>query len=190
MNLDQVRSYVEKHFSLNAPLGESEVAAFEAANRIVLPDEYRSFLLYLGNGGSDRSIFKLPLFRMGRAGEYQKLMSRLDQPFPLEAGFYAEDDRDPVDHYLQGLLPFHHEGCGIHFALVITGSERGNVWVIDFTNSDFLLPLPEYSFILPQYAELNIQRISFFEWFKWYDDCLTYLHERRLIPKSDGELPF
>jgi hypothetical protein len=46
----------EQHrYSFGSTLSESELAAFESANRIRLPNDYRRFLALVGNGGQARS---------------------------------------------------------------------------------------------------------------------------------------
>jgi hypothetical protein len=50
-------------FEVRPPLAEAQVLAFEAKYRIVLPAEYRGFLLHVGNGGAS------PDFGMPGLGE-------------------------------------------------------------------------------------------------------------------------
>src|SRR5918996_2512608 len=48
------------HFTLNAPLVETEVLAFERQHAIRLPVDYRRFLIEVGNGGAGPVLRRPP----------------------------------------------------------------------------------------------------------------------------------
>jgi hypothetical protein len=57
------------------------------------------------------------------------------QPFPLTAGWHWEDEANPDRDQIAavhtgGQLYLGTDGCGINWALVVTGSERGRVWLV------------------------------------------------------------
>ena len=76
------------HFKLNPPLPENEIAQFETRHNIRLPQDYRGFLLHLGNGGAGPAygLFKLGEIDDGHGHapwhENEGLVGILAQPFP------------------------------------------------------------------------------------------------------------
>jgi hypothetical protein len=113
----------QHRYRLGPTLSESELAAFESANRIRLPDDYRRFLAMVGNGGAGPFYGVEPLSTFGRD---------LSQPFQITTATDAltrEDlkrlgDRDEYP----GILEFCHQGCAIHSYLVVNGAAYGTIW--------------------------------------------------------------
>lgn len=145
----------------NPPLPEAKVAQFEREHGIRLPDEYRSFITTIANGGAGPFY---GLFPLGEAdeGPAARFIGVLSQPFPhteawndlserpddeLQESDEAEYERQldefdqryfaPVD----GAIPICHAGCAIRIWLVVTGSEAGNLWMNDRANDNGWLPM-------------------------------------------------
>ena len=164
-------------------LDENEISAFEEKHSVRLPEDYRTFLIDIGNGGSE--LFKLG--EMDNSFDFQPweendgFIGTLAEPFQYseawndlsgypvyEAG--KEDDEEWLEEYdhqrdlfdqeyfipLNGALPIAHLGCAIRLWLVITGPERGNVWYDDRANLQGLKPL----------LTSDGRRLSFLEWCK------------------------
>jgi hypothetical protein len=115
----------EQHrYSVGPTLSESELAAFESANRIRLPNDYRQFVAMIGNGGAGPFYGLAPLNAYGR---------NLSQPFPVATVMDALADEDlerlpdDCDEY-PGILEVCHQGCGIHSYLVVNGLAHGMIW--------------------------------------------------------------
>jgi hypothetical protein len=102
----------------------SELVAFESANRIGLPNDYRRFLAMVGNGGAG------PFYGLARLNAYGRDLSR---PFPLTTATDAladeELERLPecCDEY-PGILELCHQGCAIYSYLVVNGTAHGTIW--------------------------------------------------------------
>jgi hypothetical protein len=113
----------QHRYRLGPTLSESELAAFESANRIRLPNDYRRFLAVLGNGGAGPFYGIDPLSTFGRD---------LSQPFQITTATDALTDEDlerlgDRDEY-PGILEFCHHGCAIHSYLVVNGAAYGTIW--------------------------------------------------------------
>jgi hypothetical protein len=113
----------EHRYRLGPTLSESELAAFESANRICLPDDYRRFLAVVGNGGAG------PFFGLERLSTFGRDLS---QPFQITTATDAltEEELERLgdrDEY-PGILEFCHEGSGIHSYLVVNGATYGTIW--------------------------------------------------------------
>ena len=119
-------------------LGEEDIASFETAHRIALPEGYRSLLRQIGDRapipGQARGGL-LPLADALTATTASDYLGALAEPFPFAGVSDAtlpwddarDDYRDPPP--LRGLLPIGDGGCDVTYHLVVSGAERGQVWV-------------------------------------------------------------
>ena len=131
-------------YKLNEPLSESEVVAFERKHNIRLPEEYRQFLLKLGNGGAGPNHGILPLEQWNDA-----LLMEIDNPRVASPKFGILESECPLKHDIkygenwleelgeveygayQGTISVSHQGCSYFSLLVITGKSRGRIVNID-----------------------------------------------------------
>ncbi|MDE7327536.1 MAG: SMI1/KNR4 family protein, partial [Lachnospiraceae bacterium] len=92
-------------YQLNSPASEDTIAAFETRFGIVLPEGYRNFLLWMGNGGAG------PFYGLFKLGE--------TNPCQLS------------DYQNGAVLPLGTQGCTLMTGLVLDGSDRGRVIYYD-----------------------------------------------------------
>jgi len=127
--------------SLGPCLPEQEIAVFEANYRIHLPEEFRLFLLNVGNGGTGPPKYGLNTLAQsvqrsshGHDEISNKPSLRPHLPFPLTEPWVWEDedleDNDARLHavYNDGHLFLGTDGCAMDWILVVAGPERGRVW--------------------------------------------------------------
>ncbi|HZN37118.1 MAG TPA: SMI1/KNR4 family protein, partial [Pirellulaceae bacterium] len=105
-----------------------------------LPDGYRRFLQHVGNGGSGPPSFGL--LRLGqtpndlRAEESRPWVdgTRVSRPFPFTRPWVWEDgdssDEGTREQVGDGSIHLGTDGCGQYWLLIISGPERGNVWML------------------------------------------------------------
>jgi hypothetical protein len=144
-------------FRFNPPLSETEVVAFERKHNVSLPEDYRQFLTCVGNGGAGPFYGIFPLQKMdGPFGfhdwqEDDEIVGVLSRPFQLEEEWNDLSALPPIDlihrdrseydrkmeefdsiywntSLVNGAVPICHEGCALRIWLVITGSQKGNLW--------------------------------------------------------------
>jgi hypothetical protein len=128
--LDAIRASLRRlgNVELGPPLRDGDVRRFEARNRVVLPDGFRRFLLEIGNGGHGpgHGLQKL---------DCDAMVDDLSEPFPLTKPWVWDEDPDAdearIDACFHGWLELGTEGCGMDWALVVTGDERGRVWNVE-----------------------------------------------------------
>ncbi|MFF4253209.1 SMI1/KNR4 family protein [Streptomyces sp. NPDC001663] len=114
-------------------LGWEAVRAFEAEHGVVLPEPYRTFVAEV----SDGSFQGPPEYGLVGLAESAKGQDP-GKPFPLtELWVWEEDDggyEDPdavieqVVHH--GSLNLGTDGCGMDWHLVVTGPQRGHLWLV------------------------------------------------------------
>lgn len=92
-------------YQLNPPASEDSIAAFEAHFGISLPEGYRNFLLWMGNGG---------------AGPFYGLYS-MQASGPCQLADYSSG----------AVLPLGTQGCTLMTGLVLDGPDRGRVICYD-----------------------------------------------------------
>jgi hypothetical protein len=131
---------------LNPKVGRAEVEQFESRYGIRLPDDYRSFLIDIGNGGfgpGDGGV----LYSLQRSVGAGRPAEYLGRPFPLDQSPAGTEHRwrPPADEevcrrHRNGLLLLSHRGCGTLTCLVVCGLRYGEVWVDDFANGGLIFP--------------------------------------------------
>ena len=124
-------------YLLNQPLTEPEVTAFEARHGVSLPEDYRAFLLEVGDGGAGPfyGIFRLDRSDLPARYDDDLLPGFLAGTFPHTLPWNELGDRSPEaeDEYfdpaqIRGSLNLSHQGCGYMVRLVLNGPRRGTLW--------------------------------------------------------------
>ncbi|MGE6220002.1 SMI1/KNR4 family protein [Nubsella zeaxanthinifaciens] len=170
-------------YNLNPAKTEEELMKFETENQITLPDEYREFLLFVGNGGAG-PYYGLEPLEHGREVDLDyvsgKYLLDLSKPFqftePWNVEFeeadddnYEEIEQQKIENYYDnkfsnGLLRISNFGCGVRMNIVVNGKEKGNIWVDDRTNGNGIFPDP--------YFDIT-DKITFLDWYElWLDKSL------------------
>lgn len=139
------KAMARRGLELNATATEDDVAALEREAGIILPDAYRAFLLLVGDGGKGPPAFGIDSIDQ-LADEYawdrETTFAILARKFPYAKDLVwdemdaapdedADDFEGQSDSPTAGFLPLGTDGCGAFYGLVVTGPERGNVWLID-----------------------------------------------------------
>ncbi|MFF5874810.1 MULTISPECIES: SMI1/KNR4 family protein [Streptomyces] len=139
-----LREIFAAHPDAVEPAGEEAVKSFEAEHGIVLPEPYRTCVVEIGDGlrAGPPYYGLLPFARTPRdwgAGRPERLLA---EPFPLtRAWLWEQDDEEELSDeefeervgpvYDHGSLLLGTDGCGMYWHLIVTGCERGHVWLID-----------------------------------------------------------
>lgn len=170
-------------FELSPCLSEGEVTAFEKKYNIILPTDYRRFILEIGNSGMGPGYGLLALIN----GNYRS--GPLDYPehlsvefqyseawnYDLENGEEEEDDDEEYEHRKAGAEYICGYGCTHECLLVITGQEAGNMWW-DERGTDYG--------ILP-HTDSEGNHIDFITWYDlWLDEIIEKARQSDLIPSS------
>ncbi|MEV6217309.1 SMI1/KNR4 family protein [Nocardia sp. NPDC051833] len=124
-------------YLLNRPLAESEVSAFEARHGVELPEDYRSFIVEVGDGGAGPfyGIFRLDRTDLDGRDGADLVPGFLAGAFPHTQSWNELGDGTPEaeDEYfdpahIRGSLDVSHQGCGYMVRLVLDGPHRGALW--------------------------------------------------------------
>jgi hypothetical protein len=157
--LDDLKSTVA-NVKLNPPLTEAEVEAFEIEYEISLPDDFREFLIQIGNGGDgppEHGLIKLGELKENDVPNYlvNGYGDRLKKEFPFKEHWIWDgaEDEPGIEEKLAatelGCLALGTDGCGMFWLLVVNGDSKGQIW---------------------QTTEMGIQpclpRLSFTQWYK------------------------
>ncbi|WP_128981178.1 SMI1/KNR4 family protein [Streptomyces roseicoloratus] len=126
------------------PAGWETVRAFEAEHGVVLPEPYRTFVAEVCDGLRAGPPFcgLLPHGDIPDDWGAGRPERPLAEPFPLtEAWLWEEDEGETEGEaelearmdavYDRGSLLLGTDGCGMYWHLVVTGPQRGHVWLID-----------------------------------------------------------
>lgn len=177
----------DHRFILNAPLTHAELSKFEIDHGARLPDEYRTFLLRVGNGGAG------PFYGLFRLGEMDdsydhkawsdSFVGDLAKPFPHHIAWndlskYPADDVDSEQfddqrnafeeaywssRLMNGAIPICHHGCALRSWLVVTGQEAGQIWQDKRADLGGILPA----------VARDGKRLTFLRWYReWLDEAL------------------
>jgi hypothetical protein len=148
-------------YKIKDPATENQVSSFESRFNVILPDEYREYLLKFGNGGAGPDYGISPL-RVDWNPTQEELtdMPRLDRAFLFTTRWECPEDESDVDRFLEdryfedGCLHISPSGCATYSVLVVTGAERGRVWYDSIANDGLIEP----------------SGMTFYQWFEtWLD---------------------
>ncbi|MET8746681.1 SMI1/KNR4 family protein [Streptomyces sp. NPDC004728] len=125
------------------PAGWESVRSFEAEHGIVLPEPYRTFVAEICDGlrAGPPYYGLLPLAQTPSdwgSGRPERLLA---EPFPLMAAWLWEEEEEALSDqefearmdsvFDHGSLLLGTDGCGMYWHLIVTGSQRGQIWLID-----------------------------------------------------------
>lgn len=141
LQVDRILKKVQsKGRVLNAPISERAVQDFEVAHGIQVPDGYREFLLRAGNGGDgppEYGLGPLGLPANDMSAEQARWWVELrdvKKPFPFTSTWVWEDGQESEEGTEEqvnfGSIYIGNDGCGAYWHLIVSGPERGNVWMI------------------------------------------------------------
>ena len=126
-------------YKLAAPAGEEAIQEFEEQQGIRLPEEYRDFLMLVGNGGAGPyyGLYGLKALKEDLSDSHGGVM---EEPVIYPKMSEEEWDRmaDPEGrrkgeevHPYAGILPIGTQGCTLMTGLMLAGPYRGQVVYYD-----------------------------------------------------------
>jgi SMI1 / KNR4 family (SUKH-1) len=184
----------ESHsFKLRGVLTEDAVFAFEQRHKVRLPEDYRQFLIQVGNGGAGPFYGVFPLgfvddnFNLREWHKDDDPVGNLGEPFCFNQAWNDLSimpepdllDHDEAEYYrlqksfeeaywssclVNGAIPICHEGCAIRVLLIVSGNQAGRLWEDRRSEYQGLGPL-----ILKDGSPAG-----FGEWYsEWLRGCMT-----------------
>jgi len=138
----------EHRYKMYDVISEQELGTIESLLGVRLPEEYRDFLLYVGNGGAGPGYGLYSLQKsveMLDGADPSVEFPHVDAWTPTFEGEGAEAQYEyekwlSLPEHANGALPIVAMGCGVELLLITSGPERGNVWVDDRANADSIHP--------------------------------------------------
>ncbi len=140
---DLVRFGAYSHqYKLSAPASEEMIQEFEGQEGIRLPEEYRDFLLFVGNGGAGPyyGLYGVEAEKKELHGSHGSRLYQVREEPVIYPKMGSEDwDRvaDPESrrkggaHPYVGVLPIGSQGCTLMTGLMLAGPYRGQVVYYD-----------------------------------------------------------
>lgn len=178
--LKRLEELSEGKFGTYTPVPESEIVTFEQKYGITLPQEYRTFLVEIGYGGTGLYTLEEGFSQIGFWDDEERPLNILQRPFRFKHAWHPIDwqtdpsqDLDTIEQLgYEGWLSIHHSGCTVHNILIISGEERGNIWSEDFGGSGGLIPRIEIdgkvTYPHVSWQEKNNHSHKHIGFYKWY----------------------
>jgi hypothetical protein len=119
----------------------ADVEAFEARYGGRLPEEYRAFLVRVGNGIADGYLVLVntlddELYFDGRLVNADFLSAS----FPFDAAFSPFPKYDGEPYSAPGTLLLTNAGCGMYVFMVVSGANAGQIWFDHLVDGHGLVP--------------------------------------------------
>ena len=141
---DFVRFGADSHqYKLSPPASEETIQKFEEQEGIRLPEEYRDFLLFVGNGGAGPyyGLYGVKIQEKKFRGSHASCLYRVQEEPVIYPKMSDEDwDRvadlegrrkgEEVEPYV-GVLPSGSQGCTLMTGIMLAGPYRGQVVYYD-----------------------------------------------------------
>lgn len=171
-------------YQLGPVLTDLELAEHQSRLGSKLPDEYRQFVMTIGNGGAGPFYGLFPLnggdpeditdpkqirkpFRWTEAlnpNEWENPSAQEDILFDEDVD---EGEDSPVYLNIPGVLYICHYGCASRFFLIVNGQDIGEVWMDRQADAEGLAPE----------CDTDGQRLHFLDWYeKWLDEGIAAIH--------------
>lgn len=143
MSIESLKKKIEaRRLNFKPVLPESEIVAFETGHGVVLPKEYRDFLLNVGNGGDGPPLYNIPSLGKAPNDAYEHEREvwedfiKIDREFPFTETWIWENEQDQasesfekkVESAYYGSIALGTDGCGMNWLLIVTGKSRGEIW--------------------------------------------------------------
>ncbi|MGC5327662.1 SMI1/KNR4 family protein [Brevibacillus sp. SYSU BS000544] len=160
--------YSKRHrYQFNPVLTKEEIQLFENKYAISLPEDYRDFLMNVGNGGAGPSYGLIPLVEYNDVTDEPISHESLAKPFPYTSDWKNHDDEEDLrENDRQGTITLCDHGCGVYHILVISGPEKGKVW---------------YDARCDGYGMGRVAN-SFLSWYEdWLDRAIKEIEEHRKV---------
>ncbi len=144
MNTEQVKSKItEKGYTLHDPLSESQIRAFEVKHEIKLPQDYRDFITKIGCGGDGPPDYNLDPF------DIDEDFPNLSKPFPFTTHWIwelgDESNEGGMEDLNSGNICLGTDGCGVDWYIIVSGPQRGKIWMISGEGIQPLFPSRTFS---------------------------------------------
>lgn len=178
-----LKSIVPKEVFINPTISEDEVSEIEKRNNIILPKDYREFIIKIGNGciGPRQGLLSLQESMFDFKLRDNPAIN-LSKPFPYNEKWNEDEWIDAIDwdggerpddevlekymstNHITGCLQICHIGHGATYLLVVNGEEYGNMWLDGRIDYGGLKPL----------LNEKKERVSFISWFaEWLDESVV-----------------
>ncbi|MFI8515127.1 SMI1/KNR4 family protein [Streptomyces sp. NPDC085460] len=143
VELAVLREIVASRPDAAPPAGWEAVRCFEAEHGIVLPEPYRTFVAEVCDGLLVGPPYYglLPLADIPDDWDTDGSERRLAEPFPLTTAWDAEGDGEALTEeetealwealHGHGSVLLGTDGCAMNWHLIVTGPQRGHVWLTD-----------------------------------------------------------
>jgi len=168
-------------YRLGPPLTAPELAGREKELGVLLPTEYRDFLMEVGHGGAGPFY---GLFQLNDSDpENITDLDQIKNPFrwtdatnptkwqnsgPENGVFIGReknaDETFPVYLIIPGVLYICNYGCAIRFFLIVNGPQSGEVWIDRQAEENGIVPE----------CSKDGKRLRFLQWYeKWLDEGIS-----------------
>ncbi|MGJ8745374.1 SMI1/KNR4 family protein [Polaribacter sp.] len=167
-------------YKFDSLISEKEIISFEKKHSFTLPKDYREFMLEFGNGGCgphyglfslEKGILDLP------QNPKQSDIIKLSKPFRFKTIWNMDSIKGTLDFkeeeydnskWADGMLRICHIGCGAFANIIVTGKEKGTIWIDDRVSEGGIYPVNNYN--------NTEKRYSFTEWYlSWLNNSITEL---------------
>ncbi|WFL79023.1 SMI1/KNR4 family protein [Altererythrobacter arenosus] len=163
------------HYRMEPTASEHQVAAFEQAHGVTLPEDYRKFLIELGNGGAGPGYGIFPLGEGEEEQLPQELLQNLSTDFSLidtwnesrlAVGRGDNDSIPDEDYYscsvIAGAIEIATDGCALFYLLVVSGPGKGQIWFDKRADGEGVVPVRDERGAI----------LTFGPWYqRWLDDA-------------------
>ena len=131
------------NFILNPVISEKDVKKFEEEFQIELPTDYVKFITQIGNGGAGpgNGLFPLDKWNCELESPSKDFLKtpfphvkewNIENPFEVESQEFIKFEHNYyIIKHVTGAIRISHYGCGIMYMLVVSGLEKGHIWVDD-----------------------------------------------------------